>query len=83
MPSADGASTGTQSGSEIAPEVAGIAEHYKPEELIGKQVIVVANLKPVKLRGVESRGMLLAVKDGDKVITIQSSVESNSGMAVN
>ena len=63
--------------------VAGIAEHYKPEELIGKQVVVVANLKPVKLRGVESRGMLLAVKDGDKVITIQPSVESNSGMAVN
>ncbi len=45
--------------------VAGIAEHYKPEELIGKQVIVVANLKPVKLRGVESNGMLLVAKDSE------------------
>ena len=45
--------------------VAGIAEHFKPEELIGKQVIVVANLKPVKLRGVESNGMLLVAKDKD------------------
>lgn len=63
--------------------VAGIAEHYKPEELIGKQVIIVANLKPVKLRGVESRGMLLAVKDGSKVIPIQPAVEANPGMAVN
>ncbi len=43
--------------------VAGIAEHFKPEELVGRQVIVVANLKPVKLRGVESNGMLLVAKD--------------------
>ena len=42
--------------------VSGIAEHYKPEELIGKKVIVVANLKPVKLRGELSQGMILQVK---------------------
>ncbi len=51
----------------LAPEertiVAGIAEHYSPEELIGKQVIIVANLKPVKLRGVLSQGMVLAAKE--------------------
>lgn len=40
--------------------VSGIAEHYKPEELIGRKVIVVANLKPVKLRGELSQGMILA-----------------------
>ena len=40
--------------------VSGIAEHYKPEELIGQKVIVVANLKPVKLRGELSQGMILA-----------------------
>ena len=40
--------------------VSGIAEHYKPEELVGKKVIVVANLKPVKLRGELSQGMILA-----------------------
>ncbi len=46
-------------GDEVRQVVSGIAEHYKPEELVGKQVIVVTNLKPVKLRGVESQGMLL------------------------
>ena len=44
--------------------VSGIAQHYKPEDLIGRQVVIVANLKPVKLMGVESRGMLLAAVDG-------------------
>ncbi len=45
--------------------VSGIAEHYKPDELVGKKVVVVANLKPVKLRGELSQGMILAgEKDG-------------------
>lgn len=52
-----------------APEertiVAGIAENYGPEDLIGKQVIIVANLKPVKLMGVESQGMVLAAKTNE------------------
>ena len=50
----------------------GIAEYYEPEDLIGKTVIVVANLKPVKLCGVESCGMILAAdtKDGIKVIML-------------
>jgi methionyl-tRNA synthetase len=47
-------------GSEVRTVVAGIAEAYSPEELIGKQVIVVTNLKPVRLMGVESNGMILA-----------------------
>jgi methionyl-tRNA synthetase len=50
----------------MAPEertiVAGIAEHYRPEDLIGSQVIIVANLKPAKLMGVSSHGMVLAAK---------------------
>ena len=54
-------------GRETRQLVAGIAQHYQPEELIGKTVIVVANLKPAKIRGVESQGMLLAVKDGDRL----------------
>ncbi|WP_195571203.1 methionine--tRNA ligase [Paenibacillus sp. 1001270B_150601_E10] len=46
--------------------VSGIAQYYKPEELVGKKVIVVTNLKPVKLRGVLSQGMVLAAsKDGE------------------
>ncbi|OPY90520.1 MAG: Methionine--tRNA ligase [Syntrophaceae bacterium PtaU1.Bin231] len=40
--------------------VAGIAKDYKPEDLVGKSIVIVANLKPTKLMGVESRGMLLA-----------------------
>ncbi len=44
--------------------VAGLKEYYKPEELVGKTIIVVANLKPAKLMGIESNGMLLAAKDG-------------------
>ncbi len=43
--------------------VAGIAEFYKPEDLVGKQVVLVANLKPAKIRGVVSQGMVLAAKD--------------------
>ncbi len=42
--------------------VAGIAEHYRPEELIGRQVLVVANLKPVKIMGISSQGMVLVAK---------------------
>lgn len=43
--------------------VSGIAKYYTPEEMIGKQVIVVTNLKPVKLRGIESQGMVLCASD--------------------
>jgi methionyl-tRNA synthetase len=50
-------------GDEQRTIVSGIAEHYRPEDLPGKRVILVANLKPAKLRGVLSQGMLLAAKD--------------------
>ena len=40
--------------------VSGIAQHYTPEQLVGKQIVIIANLKPAKLMGVESQGMLLA-----------------------
>ncbi len=46
--------------------LAGIAEHYEPEKMIGRKVIVVANLKPRKLRGFESQGMILAASVGDE-----------------
>jgi methionyl-tRNA synthetase len=46
--------------------VAGIALAYKPDELVGRKVVIVANLAPRKLRGVESQGMILAAsRDGD------------------
>lgn len=57
-------------GSEERQLVAGIRAHYTPEELIGKQIVVVANLQPAVLRGVESRGMLLAAADGERVVVL-------------
>lgn len=53
-------------GEEERQLVAGIAKQYRPEELIGRQIVVVANLQPAVIRGVESQGMLLAaVWDGE------------------
>lgn len=57
-------------GSEQRQICAGIRSHYTPEELIGKQIIVVANLQTAKLRGLESQGMLLAASDEDRVIIL-------------
>ena len=56
-------------GGEERQVVSGIAAHYKPEELVGKNVVLVANLKPVKLRGELSQGMILcAATDDDSVL---------------
>jgi methionyl-tRNA synthetase len=58
--------------------VAGIAEHYNPEDLIGKKVVVVANLQPAKLMGEESNGMILAVDKeagGMQVLIVDNSVK--------
>jgi len=57
-------------GNEKRQIVAGIAESYSPEELIGKRVIVVSNLQPAKLMGVESQGMLLAGETEDGKLKI-------------
>lgn len=51
--------------------VAGIRAHYDPAALVGRQVIVVANLEPAKLRGVESQGMVLAAADGERVVLLR------------
>ena len=54
-------------GTEKRQIVAGIAQNYRPEEIVGKTVIVVTNLKPAKIRGVESNGMLLAASSGSQL----------------
>ena len=61
-------------GSEKRQIVSGIAGFYTPEELIGKTIVLVANLKPAKIRGVESYGMLLAAKNGDnlRLVTVDA-----------
>lgn len=55
-------------GDEQRQIVAGIAEVYEPEALVGRRIIVVANLEPARIRGVESQGMLLAADFGGKPI---------------
>lgn len=66
-------------GSEKRQILAGISEHYDPEELIGKTIVVVANLKPAKLMGQESQGMLLAANAEDGKITIVTLEKDNIG----
>lgn len=69
-------------GKETRTIVSGIAKYYSPGELIGKEVVVVANLKPAKLKGIMSEGMLLCAVDGDKVVLITPMVKVNSGSKV-
>jgi len=69
-------------GNETRQLVAGIAQHYTPEELIGKTIIVVANLEPAKIRGVESQGMLLAVSDGERLTLLTTDREVPPGKPV-
>jgi methionyl-tRNA synthetase len=69
-------------GGEDRQIVAGIAKHYAPEDLTGKNIIVVANLKPAKIRGVESRGMLLAATDGDKVVVLVPDKDASPGSRI-
>ena len=57
-------------GSEERQLVAGIKGHYAAENLIGRQIVVVANLEPAKLRGIESQGMMLAASDDDKIVIL-------------
>ena len=54
-------------GTEQRTIISGIAKHYPPEELIGKDVVMIINLKPAKIRGIESRGMILAASNEDKL----------------
>ena len=56
-----------QIGDEVRQIVSGVAAHYSPEEMTGKNVVVAANLKPIKLRGQESRGMILFADNGERL----------------
>ena len=69
-------------GDETRQLVAGIAEEYNPESLIGKLVPILANLKPVKLMGVESQGMILAVDVNGKPILLHPDREVPAGSGV-
>lgn len=67
-------------GEEIRQVVSGIAKHFTPEELVGKKVVLVANLKPIKLRGEESHGMILSAEFDGKLslLTTMDDIESGA-----
>jgi methionyl-tRNA synthetase len=69
-------------GTEERQIVAGIAEQYSPEEMIGKRIVVVTNLKPAKIRGIESKGMLLAGKDGKTLSLVVADKNLKGGSEV-
>jgi methionyl-tRNA synthetase len=62
--------------------VVGIARHYQPEELVGKTIILLANLQPAKLMGVESQGMILAADGPEGVILATFDKEAKVGSKV-
>jgi methionyl-tRNA synthetase len=67
-------------GDEKRQIVAGIAEFYKPDAMIGKKIVVVSNLVPATIRGIESNGMLLAAKKGKelKLVTVDGDIPSGA-----
>ena len=67
-------------GNETRQVVSGIAKYYTPESLTGKLVILVANLKPIKLKGIESQGMILAASNEESLVvaTLDGSIVSGS-----
>ncbi len=62
--------------------VAGIGKHYQPEDLIGRTIIVVENLKPVKIHGVLSQGMLLAAEGKEGFVLLTTDKEIKSGAVI-
>lgn len=71
-----------QVGNEQRQVVSGIAQHYSPEDLVGKTVVLCANLKPVKLRGIESQGMILCAADDNSVVFVTPEKEIGDGKEV-
>jgi len=69
-------------GSEKRQIVAGIAQHYTPEQMVGKKIVVVKNLKPAVIRGVESRGMLLAAKKGKQLCVVSPEADLPPGATI-
>ena len=70
-------------GFETRTVVSGIAEHYKPEDIIGQQVSLLANLAPRKIRGVESKGMILMAENSEgKLVFVAPSEDFENGSGV-
>jgi methionyl-tRNA synthetase len=65
-------------GTEQRTIISGIAKHYEPEQLVGQNVVMVVNLKPAKIRGIESRGMVLAASCDDKLQLVTADMPAGS-----
>jgi len=71
-----------ETGGQTKKMVAGVKEHYSKEELANRQVAVLNNLEPATIRGVESQGMILATKDGEKLAILVPEKEVKTGSPV-
>lgn len=69
-------------GDEVRTIVSGISQYYEPEQMVGKNVVVVANLAPAKLMGIESCGMLLCASDGEGKLALVNPQDMASGSRV-
>jgi len=69
-------------GTETRQIVAGIAQFYQPDALVGRSIVVLANLQPAKIRGIESQGMLLAAKDGNRLVLVSVDGEIAPGSGI-
>ncbi len=69
-------------GFETRTVVSGIAEHFSPEEVVGQQVLLLANLAPRKLRGVESQGMILMAEENGKLVFVKPDNKMGDGMVI-
>ena len=69
-------------GEERRQIVAGIKKHYSPEELVGKKIVVITNLEPVTLRGVQSQGMLLAANGNEQIVLLTPDKDVPSGTRI-
>ena len=67
-------------GPETRQVISGVSQYFKPEEMVGKKVIVVANLKPRNLRGMESKGMLLFADNGEKLGIVTTDAEDGNSV---
>jgi len=70
-------------GNDIRTIVSGIAEHYSPEDIIGKQISIIANLEPRKIKGIESNGMILMAEDKDgKLVMVSPEKKTGNGSTI-
>lgn len=70
-------------GIDVRTIVSGIAEYYRPEDVVGKQISIIANLEPRKIKGIESKGMILMAEDKDgKLVLVSPVVKVNNGSLI-